>query len=338
MKTHCIPVIFIILWLCLFLMICGKKERAEKDIVIIDKDTISIKKLSEACPDTIPSKKKVQRLSLTAAVAKQLPPPVDTTTFNRSVNDLADQLSRESGKTWDKDAAEQIYSASKLVKEKFEKNKDVKALKPFLDSLTKVMKIPSDSGPISPDLDILCKDSLSGTENKQLASIISSLFCPDEHISNIIADFLYSENILARDTSSIDDLVKGLVFDSVAAQKKDTLKSEKKYVRRDNSALALKFRNQQSIKSTISKHILNLEAIYKKELKIDPNMSGVVYVTFRVEPSGRVISAVIKTSEIKNSGFINPFLDYVKEIEFKSIPKNVGNMTFDFPFEFKPEL
>lgn len=338
MKTHCIPVILFIPWLCLFVMTCGKKEQAEKDIVIIDKDTISIKKLTEACPDTVPSRKRVQRLCLTVAVAKQLPTPVDTTTFNRSVNDLADQLSRESGKVWEKDAAKQVYSASKLIKERFDKNKDIKALKPFLDSLAKKIKIPSDSGPVSPDPDIPCKDSISGTENKQLALIISSLFCPDERISNIIADFLYSENILARDTSSIDDLVKGLVFDSVAAQNKDTLKTEKKYVRRDNSALALKFRNQQSIKGTISKHIPNLEAIYKKELKMDPNMSGVIYVTFRVEPSGRVISAVIKTSEVKNSGFINPFLDYVKEIEFKSIPKNVGNMTFDFPFEFKPEL
>jgi len=109
-------------------------------------------------------------------------------------------------------------------------------------------------------------------------------------------------------------------------------------VKRDNSALALKFRNQKSIKSTIGKHIPNLEAIYKKELKIDPSMSGVIYVTFRVGPSGEVISAVVKSSEIGNSSFINPFLDYVKEIRFKSIPNTVGNMTFDFPFEFKPEI
>lgn len=338
MKTQCTLAIFCIFWLCLFLLTCGKKEQAEKEVVIIDSDTISIRKLSEACPDTVPSKKRIQRLCLTAAVAKQLPPPADTATFKRSVNDLADQLSRESGRVWDKDAAEKMYSASKLVKERLEKNKDVDALKLYIDSLAKKIKIPSDSGLLSSELDLLCKDSISGTEKKQLASIITSLFCPDERVSNIIVDFMYSENGVMRDTTDIDDLVKGLVFDSTSISKEKQQKQEKELVRRDNSALALKFRNQKSIKSTISKHIPNLEAIYKKELKIDPSMSGVIYVTFRVGPSGEVISAVIKSSEIGNSSFINPFLDYVKEIRFKSIPNTVGNMTFDFPFEFKPEI
>ena len=338
MKTQCIPVIFFVPWLCLFLMTCGKKEPVEKDVVIIGTDTITVEKLSNIAPDTALTPEKKRKLCLTYAVAKQMPKPKDTVAFKETVNDLADQLSRESGRGWSKEAAQELYCASKMIKEKLENETDANAVKSYLSSLVKKVKIPSDSSSSTINIDELFKDTLNKVKKKLLASIISSLFCADAHLSNVITGFLYSESIASRDTAGIEDLVKGLVFDSATVQKKDTLKTEKKYVRRDNSTLALKFRSQQSIKSTISKHIPNLEAIYKKELKIDPNMSGIIYVTFRVESSGRVISAVIKTSEIGNGGFINPFLDYVKEIQFKSIPGNVGNMTFDFPFEFKPEL
>ena len=118
-------------------------------------------------------------------------------------------------------------------------------------------------------------------------------------------------------------------------KKKEQCSAGKKYEPVENSALALKFRNQQSINTTVSEHIPNLEVLYKKELKLYPEMSGTVYVTFKVSYAGEVILAEIKSSEIENEKFIVPLLDYVKKIKFKAIPENVGNMTFEFPFEFK---
>lgn len=338
MKFRFTPIIFFPMWLCLFLILCGKKEQVKEEIIVVGSDTISVEKLSKIAQDTVLTPEKKHKLCLAIYVAKQMPKPMDTVAFNETVKDLTDRLSRESGRDWSKDAAKVLYCASKIIKEELESETDINAVKSYLHSLVKKVKMPLDSTSYSFNIEQLFKDTLVIDKKKLLASIISSLFCADKHLSSVVANFLYSESLAAEDTACIDELVKGLVYDSTSAHKEETQKTEKKFIQRDNSAIALKFRNQQSIKSTISEHIPNLKAIYKKWLKIDPNMSGIIYVTFRVAPSGEVVSAVIKTSEIGNSRFLNPFLGYVKEIKFISIPKNVGNMTFDFPFEFRPQL
>ena len=338
MKFRLTPIIFFYPWLCLFLIVCDKKEQVQKEVFIVGSDTISVEELAKMAPDTVFTPEKRRKLCFTIAVAKQMPKPEDTVVFNEIVNDLKDQLSRESGHVWSKEAAHDLYCASKMIKEKLENEPDAEAVKSYLNTLAKDVKMPSDSSFYTINIDELFKDTLNVDKKRQLSEILSSLFGADAHLSNVITNFLYSESMVMQESAGVDDLVKGLVYDSTPAPKEVKQKVEKKLVRRDNSALALKFRNQHSIQSSISKHIPNLEAIYKKELKIDPDMSGTIYVTFRVEPSGKVVSAVIKTSQIKNRRFINPFLGYVKEIKFKSIPENVGNMTFDFPFEFKPQL
>ena len=78
--------------------------------------------------------------------------------------------------------------------------------------------------------------------------------------------------------------------------------------------------------------------LYKQVLKKNSRMQGVVYVTFQVDPSGKTVAATIKSSQINDQKFINSFLEYVQKINFKSVPENVGDMTFNFPFEFKPDL
>jgi TonB family protein len=87
---------------------------------------------------------------------------------------------------------------------------------------------------------------------------------------------------------------------------------------------------------SIEAHNANLEALYRKQLKINQDMEGVVYVTFRVSPDGTVLSASIKSSDIADPDFLDPFLDYVTTIRFEPIPERVGKMRFDFPFEFRP--
>jgi TonB family protein len=181
-------------------------------------------------------------------------------------------------------------------------------------------------------------DTSQTGRKKQLAAILSSLFQVEGNLSNVIAEFISSERTFSRDTTSVEDMVKGLVFDSAAASSEKVQQKKIQPVKKDNSALALKYRSQQSIQKTIREHTPILEGIYKKELKKNANMSGVVYVTFRVAASGEVISATVKSSEIAQRDFINPFLSYVKKINFKAIPETVGPMTFDFPFEFRPEF
>lgn len=342
MKSKFTFTIFFIFYLCILIVSCGKKEQKAKEFVVLESDTITVEKLSELSPDTILTPKKIKQLAFMVAITKPLPKPADTTIYKEIINDLVDQLSRESGFNWTADEAELLYRASKIIKEKFETATDIHDLKPFIDSIVAGIIISSDdsSYSFSFDFESLPTDTSFKGKKRQLALIFYSLFGLKKDLSIIITDFLYSENILVLDSSDsdIDNLIKGLVFDSTSIVQRTAFKSRRVPARRDNSALALKYRSQQSIQNTISKHIPNLKAIYKKELKVHPDMSGIVYVTFRVDLSGKIISATIKSSQIDNSKFLNPFIDYVKRINFKSIPENIGNMTFDFPFEFKPEL
>ena len=63
-------------------------------------------------------------------------------------------------------------------------------------------------------------------------------------------------------------------------------------------------------------------------------MKGTVQVCFCVDPSGKVVSAEVRSSDIRQQDFIADLLQYVRTIRFKTIPEDVGEMTFVFPFEF----
>ncbi len=106
----------------------------------------------------------------------------------------------------------------------------------------------------------------------------------------------------------------------------------------DNSMEALRYRSYQSILDSIHEHIPNLRELYKKHLKTNPSMAGKVVLTFRVEAAGSVAGAEIKTSDISNKEFLEPLLSYVRTMRFKPIPEKIGLMSFDFPFEFYPEM
>ena len=97
---------------------------------------------------------------------------------------------------------------------------------------------------------------------------------------------------------------------------------------------ALKFRSKESIRSSIGNHLPNINLVYKKKLKIYPDVKGTVQVCFCVDPSGKVVSAEVRSSDIRQQDFIADLLQYVRTIRFKTIPEDVGEMTFVFPFEF----
>ncbi len=334
------PIVLCSIWVCLFLAVCGKKPQKELDVIIVESDTIPTYKFNCFFSDTTLVLKRKKQFTAMVTMAKHYPRPVDTLLFKEIVVDLNDQLSRESGRSWSKEAAENLYGASKDIQKKLESATDAKALQAYLDSFANKITLPSDSTPFSFSLnnDINIKDTSHAERKKQLSSIMSSLFYTDKQLSDIVSEFAYSEDVSMINMTQVSDLIKGLVFDSAAASRKKKKKIKRVAVQRENSALALKYRTQQSIQGTISEHTPFLEAIYKKELKKNPNMSGVVYVTFRVASSGEVISAAIKSSQINNNDFLNPLLDYIKKINFLAIPENVGIMTFDFPFEFNQEL
>ncbi len=336
MKRFNITLLYLGAFLFLMVMTCVKKEKKQTEFVVVDSDTIPVEELLKMLPESTLTLKK---LGLMITLAKDCPQRVDTAAMNEVIVDFTDQLKRESGKEWTNHGARNLYCAAQAIKNKLNNSKSVQDVQSYLDSLAAKMILSSDSSPVSFSIDstAVFADTSQAGKKKQLASLLSSLFCLETNLSNVIVEFISSESVSRNDTTAVNDLVKGLVFDSAAAAVEKTKKKTKKLVQRDNSALALKFRSQQSIHETIAKHIPILEGIYKKELKRNSNMAGIVYVTFRVDASGEVISAAIKSSQITSKDFLNPFLDYVKKITFKPIPEKVGAMTFDFPFEFKPE-
>ncbi len=336
MKRFNVTLLYPGVLLFMMLFTCGKKEKKQPEFVVVDSDTIPAEELSKMWPESTLTLKK---LGLMIFLGKDCPQRADTAAMNEVIVDFTDQLKRESGKEWTNRGAGNLYCAAQAIKSKLNTSKSVQDVQYYLDSLAAKMKLSSDSCPVSFSIDstAVFTDTSQAGKKKQLASLLSSLFFLETNLSNAIMEFICSESVSRHDTTAVHDLVKGLVFDSAAAAVEKTKKETKKLVPRDNSALALKFRSQQSIQETIAEHIPILKGIYKKELKKNSTMAGIVYVTFRVDASGEVISAAIKSSQITSKDFLNPFLGYMKKITFKPIPETIGAMTFDFPFEFKPE-
>jgi TonB family protein len=172
-----------------------------------------------------------------------------------------------------------------------------------------------------------------------LATLLRSQLGHTPTAAALVAEFAMADGRALRDSIDMAGVVRGLVRDSTGPGRESVARRPAASRRRrpDNSALALKFRDSQSIKDSIGKHTPNLQALYKRELKRHAGMSGTVYVTFRVAPSGKVLSATIKSTQIEEKDFLVPFIEYAGTMRFKPIPEHVGPMTFEFPFSFTPK-
>ena len=195
-----------------------------------------------------------------------------------------------------------------------------------------------------------------------LFAVIFLLFCgkkngvdeniQKEKIATVDSNNTLTDSLSAYKKAKIDSLnriidkemqamVAGLVFDSTVTVKKNNPKSIKKSSNKkslspkpNNSEKLLEYRGMESIKTSIQKHSATVQAIYKKNLKLDSNMSGSISVKFTVLPDGKVEALSIVKSDIENTKFREEFINYLKNITFKEIPSDLGSMYFVFPFEF----
>lgn len=339
MKQNIVVVSAIVMMLSLF---CGKKEEKKIAFAVIGNDTITLSELEQAIPEGVLSRQSVKEYSMLFAIAKLFPYPADTTAFLGLIKDFSDQLSREADQAWKPKAAEYFYCAVRVMKEKIETTPDFSTMQTFLNSLASSIYVSTDTSRLvcKVDTTVVLADTAEAQSKKNLLIIMSSLFRLDSRQIEIAIDFIYSEALEMNSGGQLDAMVKGLLFDSTSAavSSKKTKVEGVKAAPKENSALALKYRTQQSIQATINEHTQYLEALYRKQLKKNPSMEGIVYVTFHVEASGKASSVAIKSSQISEKEFIYPLLDYVGKIYFKPIPETVGSMTFDFPFEFRPEM
>ncbi len=135
-------------------------------------------------------------------------------------------------------------------------------------------------------------------------------------------------------------LVKGLMYSAQnpsLSTSKARASSSTVSVAQTTSTDVLKLRPLQSITDTINRHITNIKAVYKKELKRSENLVGVVWVNFAVVEDGVVESVSVKKTSIADEKFLKELLNYLQTIKFLPVEASAGVMHFDFPFEFAPE-
>jgi hypothetical protein len=333
-------VIAVSLGLALALFTCSSRRSNDHQAsCIVGADTLSLVQVLSMEPDSASVKAKISRAALEMALCRESGLPCGGTVKDRGLySDLSNQLSLQTGTAWPAQSAACLYNAAKAVRMKLSLLPTAQAVAVYIDSLfLKTVRLDS-----SVAREIAANDSLLATlDNKRTRQDLEILLRAILHISPktayVLADFLVSEDKENAGSVDVSSSVKGLVADTTHFSRKPHEVAAFKAATVQDPKLVLKYRPQHLISDSINKHIPTLEAIYKKQLKTHPNLSGTVWVTFVILPDGAVASTQIHSTDIGEKDFLNPFSQYVQRIRFSKIPDNIGPMTFEFPFEFAPE-
>jgi hypothetical protein len=346
-KLSSVLLVSAIFFICL-VADCGKDGRNPRSkFLIIGTDTLTTARINIIAPDSLLMMRKTMRASLEILLVKSTSKGTlqsDSLLVKQIGIDLAEQLYRQTADAWTPEAAGYLYNAVKVVMAVENVNKafvridsivsvstainDSTLKKELLEHIRSLVKGPN----MAPD----------STMSEQTAAV---LFFLEPDVARIVCEFAATAEMSAKNVSDKPVTVKGLVCNKnpVVTQKTSShkmapVKTASTTVINNNAKYALKYRNQESIKDSIKKHLPDLEAMYKKYLKMHPDMTGTIWVTFNIKTEGSIASAQIKTSQIIEKDFLYPFHEYIKKnIHFLPVPEKTGIMTVEFPFEFTPE-
>jgi len=318
---------------------CSSPKQSKKVICVIDADSLTMADISTLVPDSASMQEKVFRAALEFSLANESTVSGTLTPDKKLYTELSTQLSLQTGFTWDQKAVSHLYCAAKVLRKQFQRAPTALAIAMYIDSLfAHSIKLDTSIRRDAAIQDSFFTKTIGAKTRKNLESVLQSAFFISQKTSIVLTDFLISEDIGGPTSADVSKLIQGLVADTHHVAKKALPQTIATPVQNAQDAkLALKYRPQQCISDSIKKHIPNLEALYKKQLKVHSGMAGTIWVTFEILPEGNVLSAKIKTSEINQKEFIVPFINYIQQIRFSAIPAAVGTMTFEFPFEFSPE-
>jgi len=203
----------------------------------------------------------------------------------------------------------------------------------YIDSVLASLMASVGGAPIHCSLSVADRAALAQLDkNKEPEKVFTIVLAISNECAVTLASFLSDED--SGTTAGAKAMVQGLIADT--AVRPVPSPAQKKNVK-DNTAAALKFRSQESIRDSIAKHLADLQQMYKRQLKTGDYSSGTVWVLFWVDCSGRVVDARIKKSQIANKQFLERLEKYLKIIAFKPVPEACGTMNFEFPFDFKAE-
>ena len=288
-----------------FLESCTHKDRSANGcLFLVGGDTVSLPMVNRLVPDSLPWPQKLRRAALELACVKFIekvsPTRADSQQVKQIGSDLAQQLSRQSSDTWTPEAGRILYIAAQFISERAYKTNSLSEARVFADSLFSALVVIGDSGifqefrkkKASPfdAADIRRSDPAS------LESLFTFLFDLPSPASRIVGEFVATSEKEPKTALDMKSVIKGLVFDSTRQQVKKSRRATvaQAAVVQENSKEALRYRSKGSIKDSIEKHIPDLEALYKKHLKMHPSMQGTVWVTFHINSDGSVINAQIK--------------------------------------------
>jgi hypothetical protein len=325
---------------CIFLL-CGKENHSEPDVCIVGSDTLFLSTINTIVPDSITSSEKTVRAALQLALINN-----DSTTDKHWRNgsgsrlycDCAEQVSTQSGKPWSPMAAACGFNAAKAIRNKVGQVSSPAVLTHYCDSLF-AAKVHCDHNVL---LNISTKSNSVKPFNQsalteELSNIIQMVLGFQSTSATVFADFVLSkekEDAAIQKTSSS---IKGLVYSEKIVTTSTPVPIQKKTVDAPDFTNALRFRSQASIADTIKKHSQTIEALYKKELKTNPNMQGTIVAAMTLLPNGNVADVSLVSESISQKPFLTALSEYIKTMHFKAIPDSVGNMVLEFPFEFAPE-
>ena len=97
----------------------------------------------------------------------------------------------------------------------------------------------------------------------------------------------------------------------------------------------LQTRSQESVKEVIKSHRGSLDFAYRKALRSDPTLKGIISIEFTVAPDGTIISARVVSSTTGDPAFEEDVLKRVKTWKFPAYPDS-GNTIVTYPIEFSP--
>jgi hypothetical protein len=317
---------------------CSKRPHSHAAACIIGKDTLTVSEVQTMGPDSASEKDKIARVALQMTLSREAKHPCGNAVEKGFYTDLSNQLSLQTGTTWPVQSAACLYGAAKAIRQKFKDLPSARAVAGYVDSLfSHTVQADSTVARSMAVNDSLLSQLGDKKTRQDLELLLRSIFHISAKTAYVLADFLISEETEKTSSADVSSVIKGLVADTHSHARPSSEASVEKAVVAQDPKLALKYRPQQVISDSIKKHIHNLEAIYKIQLKLHPELGGTVWVTFVILPDGTVASTQVHSADISTKDFLTPFSQYVQRIRFSKIPDTIGPMTFEFPFEFSPE-
>ncbi|HLV31547.1 MAG TPA: AgmX/PglI C-terminal domain-containing protein [Chitinispirillaceae bacterium] len=326
-KQYILAVNILISFVCL----CTKKNSDLPEYYIFGNDTLTSTQFHKLDPVFETDSLKFKYIVIRKALASE-----DTETVNETLlTNLSGQLSLQSEVEWSIDASLLLLKSTQVIIRKLDSGIKPTGIIGYADSVI----IEKYGSKLTERLDLVL--DTNNIMPEQTMELIRKLLGVSDYIAQTLYYFVSEQEDPELDKEKVNEMVKGLLSvketepkDKQIIKSKDEMIPEKK----DKSLLALQYRNHKSIQDSISRHIPDLKLMYKQFLKKDAAMMGMVMVTFCVNVEGKVIDAHVSRTDIKSSEFLDMLISHTKAIRFSSIPEKIGNMIFEFPFEFNTEM